>query len=464
MNQNILDLIKLYSEDRTKIVKALAENLNCELSLPAILSCPIESLYETIAAEYERELFSGRWVLQFSEEDKLRIKQDALSDIASYCPTENLKVLDIGCGDNKFKSSFSSDQLIGIDPFNPKADVKQSLEEYAASCDIKFDAIIAHGSLNFGSKEQVKNNFKLAAQLLKPGGILSLRFNLGHLPEAYRYLGVQNEWINIFEVFTIIHTDFVIISRYNYNYKKSFNATLRKKEMYNLKTLYNHLADKEKTIETLEENLGSIMKNRNNLLLLSDEEFLKALSEEYKAIFFEKIWKGNLTEEQRLYKNGLIARVVSETYPSPLVPSILDIGCGFNHLRKYFPSGDFLGIDPNNDKADQLVSFEEFLTTNTRIFDVIICQGNLHFGTKDDVERNLQEVIKILKPGGFKSGGLLFVRFNVNKVPALYPYLDIVEDWKDYHEVVELFSKYIYILSDITIDNGHRIEFYGINK
>lgn len=461
MNNEIIDLVGWLSGNRKELLEVLYAGMEVPQDSP-ILTCPVEELYEVVATEYQRKLFNGRWVLRFPEEEKLAIEQGVVTDISTYCP-KNPSILDVGCGDNRFKKYFEQSDFIGIDPFNERADLMMSLEEFFDSTDQKFDAIIAHGSLNFGNRERIIRNFHQCSQLLKPNGIMSLRFNLGHVPPCYAYLDVYNEWVNIFEVFNVICKNFNVISRYKHNYRVSFCATLRKQKMYNLQKLFESLADKEKTVEALEKNLGYLMDNRDHLLSLEDGEFLCGLSDKYKAIFFEKIWKGNLTEEQRLQKNGRIQEIVTSTWPGKKL-DILDIGCGFNHLRKYFPDCHFVGIDPNNENADLRISLEEFLLTNDWQWDVIICQGNLHFGSKAEVRVNLEKVINLLKPGGFKNGGLLFVRFNVNRVPTLYPYLDIVEGWTDYLEVVELFSEYMTILSDITIDNGHRIEFYGIRR
>lgn len=163
-----------------------------------------------------------------------------------------------------------------------------------------------------------------------------------------------------------------------------------------------------------------------------------------------------MPEEVKDERNQEIVRIISGEFE---LPRILDVGCGFNLFRKYFRGKNFLGIDPSNDCADLKISFDEYLELDHPQQDVVICQGNLHFGTKTKVEANLQKVLSVLKPNG-----LLFVRFNVNRVPTMYPYLDVVDDWDGIDEVVALFEKYITISSKLTIDNGHRIEFYGRKK
>lgn len=213
--------------------------------------------------------------------------------------------------------------------------------------------------------------------------------------------------------------------------------------------------DREITISKLEENLGYKLPTRKENFSIEDEKFLEEISEDYLRVFFSKIWKGNLTQEQRTQKNNLIVETIKKFYESP--SSVLDIGCGFNHLKPLIPT--LIGIDPYNEHADIQISLNDFLVTNTSKFDVIICQGNLHFGTKEQVEENIKKVISILK-----LSGLLFIRFNVSKIPKLYPYVDICDDWENIEEVVQLFDKYINRLSDVVIDNNHRIEFFGVKK
>ena len=58
------------------------------------------------------------------------------------------KVLDIGCGYHEFKGKI--DNLIGIDPYNNKADIEVKLLDYHPQ--ERYDATLALGSINFGSR------------------------------------------------------------------------------------------------------------------------------------------------------------------------------------------------------------------------------------------------------------------------------------------------------------------------
>ncbi len=61
------------------------------------------------------------------------------------------KVLDIGCGYNEFKNKIPN--LIGIDPFNDAADICVKMLDYHPQ--ERFDAMIALGSINFGSTSKI---------------------------------------------------------------------------------------------------------------------------------------------------------------------------------------------------------------------------------------------------------------------------------------------------------------------
>ena len=60
-------------------------------------------------------------------------------------------VLDVGCGYNEFKGKINN--LIGIDPYNVRADYQVGLMEYRPQK--QFDIIMALGSINFGGRNKI---------------------------------------------------------------------------------------------------------------------------------------------------------------------------------------------------------------------------------------------------------------------------------------------------------------------
>lgn len=85
-------------------------------------------------------------------------------------------VLDVGCGYHPFKGRIRN--LIGIDPFNDCADYEVDILEYKVPPGTH-DHIIALGSINFNSREDIEQRFAHCVQLLRPGGRFYLRANPG---------------------------------------------------------------------------------------------------------------------------------------------------------------------------------------------------------------------------------------------------------------------------------------------
>ena len=90
----------------------------------------------------------------------------------------NLKpraVLDVGCGYNEFKGKINN--LIGIDPYNNKADLEVGTLQYRT--DQKFDVILCLGSVNFGSRDKIIAEVGRCVDLLAEGGTMFFRVNPG---------------------------------------------------------------------------------------------------------------------------------------------------------------------------------------------------------------------------------------------------------------------------------------------
>jgi len=115
-------------------------------------------------------------------------------------------VIDIGCGKNNFKGLIPN--LIGLDVSDyPEADFNMSLEEvynrniFQHGC---ADVVMALGSLNFGTFDNIISQFGMAIDWVKPGGIFIVRVRL-HLDkeEAFHTRGHQQHnwnWENVDEM------------------------------------------------------------------------------------------------------------------------------------------------------------------------------------------------------------------------------------------------------------------------
>ncbi len=84
-------------------------------------------------------------------------------------------VLDIGCGYNEFRGKINN--LTGIDPYNSNADQCVKIMDYQT--DQKFDAVMALGSINFGSTDKVFSELEKAVELGAPGCLYFFRVNPG---------------------------------------------------------------------------------------------------------------------------------------------------------------------------------------------------------------------------------------------------------------------------------------------
>ena len=120
------------------------------------------------------------------------MKKWKYSGLALVEEVNNLKpraVLDVGCGYNEFKGKI--DNLIGIDPYNDRADLEVSVMDYKT--DQKFDVILCLGSVNFGSRDKIIAEVGRCVNLLADRGTMFFRVNPGiqhDKPEA--------RWIEFF--------------------------------------------------------------------------------------------------------------------------------------------------------------------------------------------------------------------------------------------------------------------------
>jgi len=85
-------------------------------------------------------------------------------------------VLDVGCGYHPFKGRIQN--LVGIDPYNDQADYEVDILEYKVKPE-SHDVIIALGSINFNSQDEIESRIEHCVNLLKSGGKFYLRANPG---------------------------------------------------------------------------------------------------------------------------------------------------------------------------------------------------------------------------------------------------------------------------------------------
>lgn len=145
----------------------------------------LATLTEIIDHEVLKNYFSKVWQPQTK-----RYKYSGLSIIDEVNNLQPKKVLDLGCGYNEFKGKINN--LIGIDPYNDKADVQSRILDYNAQTN--FDVVICLGSINFGTVDKIYTELEHAVSLTKQNGLLYFRANPGRQHEA-----PEAQWIDFFE-------------------------------------------------------------------------------------------------------------------------------------------------------------------------------------------------------------------------------------------------------------------------
>jgi len=142
--------------------------VEAELSLPCDYVGTLEYITDDLSERYINRFFGEIWKPRTGDYDytgwQLADEINAL---------EPRSVLDVGCGYHPFKGRIHN--LVGIDPYNNCADYMVDILDYVGSHDV----IIALGSINFNSRDEIEARFSHCVDLLKPGGKFYLRANPG---------------------------------------------------------------------------------------------------------------------------------------------------------------------------------------------------------------------------------------------------------------------------------------------
>lgn len=130
--------------------------------------------------------------------------------------------------------------------------------------------------------------------------------------------------------------------------------------------------------------------------------------------------------------------------------TILDIGCGYNLFKEKF--GDRLyGIDPANDAADEMVSWEDYRINKD--FSVFLILGSLNFGTEKEVEDQVRKLAR-----DANKGTRLYWRQN----PGLgdHPWKGVKDvrfyPW-NFQKNIDWCDKYGFRCQELAWDSGDRI-------
>ena len=145
--------------------------VEAELSLPCDYVGTLKNIVNDLSERYILRFFGEIWKPRTGDYDYTGW---VLVDEINKQNPQN--VLDVGCGYHPFKGRIQN--LVGIDPYNNCADYEVDILDYKVK-PASHDVIIALGSINFNSRDDIEQRFSHCVSLLKSGGKFYLRANPG---------------------------------------------------------------------------------------------------------------------------------------------------------------------------------------------------------------------------------------------------------------------------------------------
>jgi len=182
MNKKIFSQLLSYSQNNLDRITQpyIKETFGVQVDRCETLEQYVESIDDACLHRY----FSKYW-----DNDMKKWKYSGLALVDEVNNLRPRAVLDVGCGYNEFKGKINN--LIGIDPYNDRADLQVSTMNYKTNQ--KFDVILCLGSVNFGSRDKIIAEVGRCVNLLADSGTMFFRVNPGiqhDRPEA--------QWIEFF--------------------------------------------------------------------------------------------------------------------------------------------------------------------------------------------------------------------------------------------------------------------------
>ena len=145
--------------------------VEAELSMPCEYCGTLEEIVDDLSERYTHRFFAEIWKPRTGDYE--HTGWSLVDEINALDPRS---VLDVGCGYHPFKGRIQN--LVGIDPYNNCADYEVDILDYRVK-PASHDVIIALGSINFNSKDDIEQRFSHCVDLLKTGGKFYLRANPG---------------------------------------------------------------------------------------------------------------------------------------------------------------------------------------------------------------------------------------------------------------------------------------------
>jgi cyclopropane fatty-acyl-phospholipid synthase-like methyltransferase len=153
-----------------------------ELGLSSDFVGILSKITEDLSERYTHRFFAEIWKPRTGEYE--HTGWELAEEINKLNPKS---VLDVGCGYHPFKSRIQN--LIGIDPYNNCAEYEVDILDYKVKPE-SHDVIIALGSINFNSKDDIEQRFSHCIDLLTKGGKFFLRANPGITHKTGPYVDI----------------------------------------------------------------------------------------------------------------------------------------------------------------------------------------------------------------------------------------------------------------------------------
>ena len=158
--------------------------VEAELSLPCDYVGTLREIVDDLSERYILRFFSEIWKPRTGDYEHTGWE---LAEEVNKLNPKN--VLDVGCGYHPFKGRIQN--LIGIDPYNNCADYEVDILDYKVKPG-SHDVIIALGSINFNSRDEIEARFAHCVNLLSVGGKFFLRANPGVTHKTGPYVEIFN--------------------------------------------------------------------------------------------------------------------------------------------------------------------------------------------------------------------------------------------------------------------------------
>jgi len=158
--------------------------VEAELSLPCDYIGTLGEIVDNLSERYILRFFSEIWKPRTGDYE--HTGWELAEEINKLNPKN---VLDVGCGYHPFKGRIQN--LVGIDPYNNCADYEVDILDYKVKPG-SHDVIIALGSINFNSRDEIEARFAHCVNLLATGGKFFLRANPGITHKTGPYVEIFN--------------------------------------------------------------------------------------------------------------------------------------------------------------------------------------------------------------------------------------------------------------------------------